>query len=47
MYYRGANLITVGNYRRECKDCNHVVVCREDLKTNLEGLCPFYEPLIK
>ena len=33
--------------RIECKECNHVVVCRDDLKNNLEGLCPFYEPTIR
>ncbi len=30
--------------RKECKECNHVPVCREDLKQNTQGTCPFYEP---
>ena len=30
-------------YRIECKQCNHLPVCKEELKTNLNGICPYYE----
>ena len=29
--------------RPECASCNHVCVCREELKTLLTGECPYYE----
>jgi len=29
--------------RKECTKCNHNPVCKWDLKSNLEGNCPFYE----
>ena len=29
--------------RPECKHCNHSPVCKDELKQNLEGECPYYE----
>jgi len=42
---RFENNICLCNYqeRKECEKCNHFPVCKWDLKTNLDGLCPFYE----
>jgi len=31
--------------REECFDCNHLPVCKEELKRNLSGECPYYEPI--
>ena len=31
------------NNRPECKHCNHSPVCKDELKQNLEGECPYYE----
>jgi len=30
--------------RPECKKCNHLPVCKDSLKHNLTGECPYYEP---
>lgn len=30
--------------RQECCLCNHSPVCKDSLKTNLDGDCPYYEP---
>ena len=30
--------------REECKKCNHLPVCKDELKNNLTGECPYYEP---
>lgn len=30
--------------REECKECNHLPVCKEEQKNILTGICPYYEP---
>jgi len=30
--------------RNECNKCNHLPVCKDELKNNLSGDCPYYEP---
>ena len=30
--------------REECKMCNHLPVCKDELKNDLTGICPYYEP---
>ena len=29
--------------RPECEKCNHLPVCKDELKQNREGYCPFFE----
>ena len=29
--------------RNECKKCNHYPVCKDELKNNLEEICPYCE----
>lgn len=33
--------------REECKHCNHFPICKDILKNNLSGECPYYEPEVK
>jgi hypothetical protein len=33
----------MSEHRPECEHCNHVAVCKEELKTNTIGCCPHYE----
>ena len=33
-----------GSTRRECQRCNHWPICKTELKQNLEGECPYFEP---
>jgi hypothetical protein len=30
--------------RLECHQCNHLPVCKDELKSNLTEDCPYYEP---
>jgi len=32
----------VMNNRTECKGCDHLPVCKDKLKHNYDGLCPYY-----
>ena len=29
--------------RPECKRCNHMPVCKDELKNNLSETCPYFE----
>jgi len=31
--------------RPECNNCNHYPVCKDELKNNLSGDCPYYEEI--
>ena len=30
--------------REECSKCNHLPMCKDELKNNLSENCPYYEP---
>ena len=35
---------STGSTRPECKRCNHWPVCKQELKQETDGECPYFEP---